>query len=132
MPQQYRIQMHQWLLCICVVACFLYTIIASAAWQSSELVLRAAQHYYLDSVVRPRNESKRSAGCGKDASPQATHVLESLSLRASVATRGNPVYFMLRAAHTLFYRDVAPAETNELFWCCNQEKLCYNARCSGG
>ena len=39
----------------------------------------------------PRNESKRSAGCGKDASPQATHVLEFLSLRASAATRGNPV-----------------------------------------
>ena len=30
-----------------------------------------------------------------------TVVLESLSLRASVAQRGNPVYFMLRAAHTL-------------------------------
>ena len=33
-----------------------------------------------------------------------TIVLESLSLRASVATRGNPVYFMLRAAHTLSER----------------------------
>ena len=44
-----------------------------------------------------------------------TVVLESLSLRASVAQRGNPVYFMLRAAHTLFYRDVALAETDKLF-----------------
>ena len=33
-----------------------------------------------------------------------TIVLESLSLRASAATRGNPVYFMLRAAHTLSER----------------------------
>ena len=44
-----------------------------------------------------------------------TVVLESLSLRASAATRGNPVYFMLRAAHTLFYRDVALAETDKFF-----------------
>ena len=33
-----------------------------------------------------------------------TVVPESLSLRASVATRGNPVYFMLRTAHTLSER----------------------------
>ncbi|HBP26523.1 MAG TPA: hypothetical protein DD611_00835 [Alphaproteobacteria bacterium] len=31
-----------------------------------------------------------------------TDILEFLSLRASVATRGNPVYFMLRAAHKIF------------------------------
>ena len=31
-----------------------------------------------------------------------TVVLESLSLRASAATRGNPVYFMLRVAHKIF------------------------------
>ena len=30
-----------------------------------------------------------------------TVVLESLSLRASAATRGNPVCFMLRAAHII-------------------------------
>ncbi len=49
------------------------------------------QHYQLDCFGSVRNESKRSAGCGKDASPQATHWLAPLSLRASVATRGNPV-----------------------------------------
>ena len=31
-----------------------------------------------------------------------TVVLESLSLRASAATRGNPVYFMLRVARKFF------------------------------
>ena len=38
-----------------------------------------------------RNESKRSAGCGKGVSPQATHAQKTMSLRASAATRGNPV-----------------------------------------
>ena len=59
--------------------------------------------HHLDSVVKPRND--KGAGsekndCDRGASPQVTHVLETLSLRASVATRGNPVYFMLRAAHS--------------------------------
>ncbi len=35
-------------------------------------------------------------------SPQATHAQKTTSLRASVAQRGNPVYFMLRAAHKIF------------------------------
>ena len=38
----------------------------------------------------------------------------AVSLRASVAQRGNPVYFMSRAAHKIFYRGGAPAETDEL------------------
>ena len=42
-----------------------------------------------------------------------TVVLESLSLRASVATRGNPVDNVARSAQN-FYRGAASAETGEL------------------
>ena len=37
------------------------------------------------------------------ARPQATHVLESLSLRASVAMRGNPVNKKVRHSAHIYY-----------------------------
>ena len=37
------------------------------------------------------------------ARPQATHVLESLSLRASVAMRGNPVNKTVRHSAHIYY-----------------------------